>query len=176
MPHYIGLDLGGTNIKAAVLDESAHMLATVTVPTDAKRGPKVVIEALVKAAHDVAHKAELELEQIDALGIGSPGPIDFDTGVVINAPNLPGFVDVPLRYAMAMGTGRPVVLENDANAAVLGEYWAGAAKDPNIRHIVMLTLGTGVGSGLIVDGKILHGGFGNAGEGGHIIIVPGGRA
>ena len=176
MARYIGLDLGGTNIKAGVLDETGRLLTAVSVPTNAQRGPEAVIAALVQAAHDVAGQADVDLEQVDAIGIGSPGPMDFEAGVILKAPNLPDFVNVPLRDRIAEGTGRPTVLENDANAAAFGEYWAGAAKDPAIRHVVMLTLGTGIGSGLIVDGRIVHGGFGNGGEGGHIIVEPGGRA
>ena len=176
MALYIGLDLGGTNIKSAVLDETGRLLAAASVPTGAEEGPEVVIAALVQAAHDVAAQAGVGLGRIDAIGIGSPGPMDFDAGVVINAPNLSNFVNVPLRDRIAAGTGRPTVLENDANAAVLGEYWAGAARDPQIRHVVMLTLGTGIGAGLVDDGKIVHGAFGNGGEGGHIIVVPDGRA
>ena len=176
MARYIGLDLGGTNIKSAVLDETGRLLASASVPTNAQRGPEAVIAALVAAAHDVAARVELDMARVDAIGIGSPGPMDFDAGVIISAPNLPDFVNVPLRERIAAGTGRPTVLENDANAAVLGEYWTGAAADPAIRHVVMLTLGTGIGAGLIVDGRIVHGAFGNGGEGGHIIVVPDGRA
>ena len=175
MPRYIGLDLGGTNIKAAVLDESGRILARTSIPTNAVAGPQVVIAALVEAAGDVAGQAQIDMADIDAIGVGSPGPIDLEAGVVLNAPNLPDFVDVPLRDSIAEATGRPTVLDNDANAAAFGEYWAGAASAADVRHVVMLTLGTGIGAGLIVDGRIVHGAFGNGGEGGHIIVVPGGR-
>jgi len=175
MARYVGLDLGGTNIKSAVLDESGRILAKASVPTNAVAGPDVVIDAMVLAAGDVAGMAGLAMDQIDAIGVGSPGPMDFDTGVILNAPNLPGFINVPLRDRIAQATGRPTVLENDANAAAFAEYWAGAAKSPNIRHMVMLTLGTGIGMGLIVDGRIMHGAFGNGGEGGHMVLIPDGR-
>ena len=175
MPRYVGLDLGGTNIKSAVLDETGKVLAKSSSPTNAADGPDAVIAAMVRAAGNVVGQAQLDMAQVDYIGIGSPGPLDSNAGIVINAPNLPGFVDVPLRDRIAEATGRPAVLENDANAAAFGEYWAGAAKDPDIRHVVMLTLGTGIGSGLIVGGRIVHGAFGNGGEGGHMILVPDGR-
>ena len=115
------------------------------------------------------------MEQVEAVGIGSPGPIDIQRGWLISAPNLPLFKNVPIRSRIAEAVGRPAVLENDANAAALAEYWVGAGKDPATRHLIMFTLGTGVGSGLIVDGRIVHGGFGYAGEAGHVIVEPNGR-
>ena len=175
MPRYIGLDLGGTNIKAAVLDESGRILAGTSVPTNAAAGPGAVIAALVEAAGDVARQAQIDMADIDAIGVGSPGPIDLEAGVVLNAPNLPDFINVPLRDSIAEATGRPTVLDNDANVAAFGEYWAGAARGADVRDVVMLTLGTGIGSGLIVDGHLVHGAFGHGGEAGHIIVVPGGR-
>jgi glucokinase len=176
MRYYLGLDLGGTNIKAGIVDDQGRILAKLSRPTGAEHGPAAVIDAMVDSGQCAAREAGLKLSAVSRVGIGSPGPLDFDLGMVKAAPNMPGWHDVPLRDRIAQGLGRPAVLENDANAAAFGEFWAGAGRDPNIRHLVMLTLGTGVGSGLIVNGKLIHGGGGLGGEGGHMIVMPGGRA
>jgi len=175
MMHYIGLDLGGTNIKAGVVDERANVLAHASCPTDADRGPSHVVDAMARLAQDVTKRAQLDFKQVRAIGIGAPGPLDFDAGTVKASPNLPGWKDVPLRDHLTKVTGRPTVLENDANAAAFGEFWAGAGRDPNIRNLVMLTLGTGIGTGVVIDGKVLHGAYGLGGEGGHMIVQPNGR-
>lgn len=175
MAHYLGLDLGGTNVKAGVVSDDARVRSRVSVPTEADGGPDRVIVVMIDAARRAASEAGLPLESIAGIGIGAPGPLDFDAGVIKAAPNLPGFRDVPLRDRIASGTGVRTVLENDANAAAFGEYWAGAGRDASIRNLVMLTLGTGIGSGLVVDGRLVHGGFGLGGEGGHIIVQPDGR-
>jgi len=175
MSHYIGLDLGGTNIKAGVVDQDANVLASLSVPTPGASGPDAVIGAMADAAARVSAKAGVTLDSVEGIGIGSPGPLDFDRGLVLALPNLPGWQNVPLSDRIAAATGRPTILENDANAAAFGEFWAGAGRDPAIHHLVMFTLGTGVGSGLIVDGQVIHGGFNLGGEGGHMIVDAGGR-
>lgn len=175
MAHYLGLDLGGTNIKAGVTDDAGRLLAKVSLPTHADQGPEAVMAALAAAAEQAAAAAKMALPDIAAIGIGSPGPIDFRLGVVISTPNIPGFEQMPLAQRIAERTGRPTSLENDANAAAFAEFWAGAGKDPSIRDLIVLTLGTGVGSGIILDGKVLHGSFGVGGEAGHMIVVPEGR-
>jgi len=175
MACYLGLDLGGTNVKAGLLDDTARVLAKISTPTHAEHGPDAVIEAMIEAGKTVAAHAGVPLEQIDAVGIGSPGPMDLDAGVIRDMPNLPGWDHVPLRDRIATGLGRPTVLENDANAAAFGEYWAGAGRDPKIHHLVMLTLGTGIGTGIIIDGVLLHGSNSLGAEGGHMILVPDGR-
>ena len=177
MPKYIGLDLGGTNIKAGVTDEQGHVLSKVSIPTEAENGPDVVITNMARAARMVTEQAKIKMSQVDYVGVGAPGPIDFDQGVVRMAPNLPGWTNIPLQGRIAEELGRPAMLENDGNAAAFGEYWAGAGRqsDKDVKHLIMLTLGTGVGSGLVVNGKVVHGADGNAGEGGHIIVQPNGR-
>ena len=175
MAYYIGLDLGGTNIKAGVVDEKARVVTKISVVTNAQNGPDAVIAALVTAAVEVAKQAKLPLENIAGIGIGSPGMLDIKNGIVRASPNLPGWKNEKVRDRGAAGTGRPAVLENDANAAGFGEFWVASGRDPSIRHLVMLTLGTGVGSGIIIDGKVLHGAFDVGAEAGHMIIVPEGR-
>jgi glucokinase len=107
------------------------------------------------------------------VGIGSPGPLDLDAGVVIGMPNIPGFQNVPLRDRLAERVGMRAVLENDANAAAVGEYMVGSGRGTSL--MVLLTLGTGVGSGIIIDGRLLHGSHGIGGEVGHMIVDPGGE-
>ena len=175
MSYYIGLDLGGTNLKAAVVDGQGGLLAKISAPTIRGQGPEPVIAAMVDSAAAVVSQAGLKMSQIAAVGIGSPGPINLDKGLLVSAPNLPDFRDVPIRDRISQAIGKPTVLDNDANVAAFAEYWIGAGRDPSVRHLVALTLGTGIGSGLIVDGKILHGGFGNGGEAGHMIVQPNGR-
>lgn len=169
MANYLGLDLGGTNIKAGVVDEHGRVRAADSVPTP-DDSPDVVIDAMIDLATAVAKSAGIRIGDVACVGIGSPGLLDLDRGVVIALPNLPGWEEQPLRDRIAQRTGRPVILENDANAAAFGEFWVGAGRDPSIRHMVMLTLGTGIGSGLIVDGRILHGGSSIGAEGGHMIL------
>ena len=175
MHHYLGLDLGGTNIKAGVVDEHGKLLAKVSTPTEGQGGPDIVINRMAEAAKDAAAEADIALEKITAIGIGSPGPLDMDIGVIKAAPNLPGWINIPLRDRIADATGRPAVLENDANAAAFGEFWTGAGGDKSIRHMVMFTLGTGVGSGIIIEGRLLHGAQDEGAEAGHMIMVPDGR-
>src|SRR5688500_6467340 len=117
MPHYIGLDLGGTNIKAGVVDERANVLAQTSVRTPADRGAAGVMDAMAAAAREVAAKAGISLDTVVGVGVGSPGLLDLVRGIVRNAPNVAGFKDLPLRDELAKRTGRPTVLENDANAA-----------------------------------------------------------
>lgn len=175
MPYYVGLDLGGTSIKAGVVDQQGKLMAKSSAATPGDLGADAVIEQMVELASAVVAQAGLEWSGIEAVGIGSPGPIDFAHGRLASAPNLPKLKDVPIRDRIAQATGRPAVLENDANAAAFAEYWIGAGREPEVRDLVALTLGTGIGSGLVVDGRIVHGGFGSGGEAGHMILVPNGR-
>jgi len=175
MIYYIGLDLGGTNIKCGVVDDQGRVLAKQSVPTHADEGPEAVIQQMAESARVVVSEAGLEIIKIKAVGIGSPGPIDFERGLLAAAPNMPLFRGVPIRDRIAQILNLPVALENDANASAIGEYWIGAGRGGLVRHLIVLTLGTGIGGGVIMDGRIVHGAFGNAGEPGHIIVVPGGR-
>ncbi|MCC7193543.1 MAG: ROK family protein [Phycisphaeraceae bacterium] len=175
MGYYIGLDLGGTNIKYGVVDDKARIISKGSCVTPVTNDPAVLTGGLVAAAHEAVRLAGLSLGQIDYIGIGSPGMLNLKEGKVIAAPNIPALRNVLLAPDIARQTGRPAILENDANAAGFGEFWAGAGRDPSIRNLVMLTLGTGVGSGIVIDGKVLHGAYDLAGEMGHLIVVPNGR-
>ena len=169
----IGVDLGGTNIKGGVCGSDGAVLAFESRETQAKRGLKHVLTRMIALIGDLPAKAGLSKADIHAVGVGSPGPLSHTEGVIHNAPNLPGWVNIPLRQLLAEATGLPVVLENDANAAAFGEFVAGAGE--NVSSMVMLTLGTGIGGGIVLDGQLWRGSDDAAAEIGHTVIVPGGR-
>jgi glucokinase len=167
----IGIDLGGTFIKAAIVDPRGRVLARMKRPTEAAMGKERVVDnvfSIVRALKAVS----FSLGGISALGMGIPGVIDFRRGVISTSPNLPGWENIPIRKMLSRRVGMPLYLENDANAAALGEKWMGAAKD--VQDFCFITLGTGVGGGLVLDGKIWHGADGMAGEVGHMTIDPDG--
>ncbi|MCH8851626.1 MAG: ROK family protein [Planctomycetes bacterium] len=168
----IGLDLGGTFIKAVLVDRDGGLWSEVAVETQAARGPEHVIGRLHHAACEVCDRAGCNMDAVLGVGLGSPGPLSADLAVVIKSANLPGWSNEPLRDRIADLTGRPVAMTNDANAATYGEFWLGAGR--GAKHICMLTLGTGIGGGVIVGGELLHGHFGNAGELGHLVVAPSG--
>jgi glucokinase len=175
MALFIGLDLGGTNIKYGLVDDTGKVHSKGSMETRDDEGPGVVLDQLATAANESAKLAGAKLADVAGIGVGAPGMIDFDTGTVLLATNMKGWTNIRVVDEVTRRTGRPVALENDANAAAFGEYWSGAAKHTQVKHMIMLTLGTGVGSGIVVDGQLVHGGIGLAGEAGHLIVVPGGR-
>jgi len=164
----IGIDLGGTNIKGGVVDPSGRVLDRREIPTRADRGPGPVMDDLAELVTRLRND-----HPVLGIGLATPGPLDLRRGRIIHAANLPGWIDVPIRDALAETTGLRVVLENDANAAAYGEFVAGAGRE--CLHMTLLTLGTGIGAGVIIDGRILHGHFDNAAELGHMIVVVDGE-
>ncbi|MCD8349076.1 MAG: ROK family protein [Planctomycetaceae bacterium] len=170
---YLGVDLGGTNLRCAVVDEENQVLSRVESPTHAHEGPEAVIDRLVAGMIKAASTAGLDLGEIRAAGIGYPGPLNQVTGTVYSAPNMPGWKNVPLADTIATKTGVTTFIENDANCAGWGEFVAGAGVGSG--HMMMVTLGTGVGGAIIVDGKLHVGRDGSAGELGHVCIIDGGR-
>ncbi len=173
----VGVDLGGTNIVVGTLPEDGsavygHQLQ----PTPVAEGPDAVVGRIVELIGKslTATKRELGTDDLNVagVGIGSPGPLDTHTGIVVMTPNL-GWRNMPLRDRIADATGLAATLENDANCATLGEWWHGAAQ--GAQHVVGLTVGTGVGGGVVLDGKILHGASDVAGEIGHMTIDMTGR-
>ncbi len=168
----IGVDLGGTNIVVGVVDENYRIIATAKCKTNSPRSADAILEDIARLSREAMKKAGLPMEKAVFIGIGSPGTCNIDTGMVEYANNL-GFVNVPVCKIMHEKLGLPVYIENDANAAALGEAKAGAAKGAN--SCVCITLGTGVGGGIIIDGKI-YGGFNFSGaEVGHIVIEQNGE-
>ena len=169
--HYLGIDLGGTNVAAAVVDREGTLLGNVSRPTP-RTGAEAVADQMAAAARAAAEKAGVPLEQVESVGIGSPGTIEPEQGLIRFWSNL-NFVDVPLGGLMEARLHKKIYLENDANAAALGEYAAGAGKGS--QSMVAITLGTGVGGGAVLNGK-LYTGFNYAGmEVGHFVIEYGGR-
>jgi glucokinase len=171
--NFIGIDLGGTNIKIGCLSADMKLLWKTSIPTDAQMGPAAVIDRMVDAIKETAGKKNTSLETIKAIGVGSPGPAKYAEGILIRCANLPRFTNVPITKMLKEKLDKPVVLDNDANAACFGEFVAGAGK--NIKNMVFFTLGTGIGGGIVSDGKLLRGSSGNAAELGHIIVQTNGR-
>lgn len=171
--HRIGIDLGGTNIKGGTCDDQGRLLVQHSIATEADGGFEHVLSRMALLVDELVDRTQGFRQDIAVVGVGAPGPMSHAEGIIHGAPNLPGFVNVPLRDRFAEITGLPVSLENDANAAAYGEFVAGAGKD--VHNMVMLTLGTGIGGGIVMGGRLLRGFFDNAGEIGHTIIVPNGR-
>jgi glucokinase len=175
----VGVDLGGTNIVVGVLPidgGAGEVFAVRNVATDAHRGAKFVVDRIVGLIEDSidevlsAHGGVRE--SVAGIGIGSPGPLDRKTGTVINTPNL-GWRNFPLRDLIANSVGLPATLDNDANCATYGEWWLGAGRD--VETLVGLTLGTGIGGGIVLNGEIFHGASDAAAEIGHTTIDSTGR-
>lgn len=167
----IGIDLGGTNIAGGVLNDSGELLCAKSIPTDAQRPYSEVIHDMGLLAVELAQMAGTSIDSVESVGVGSPGTPHKETGNILYSNNL-GWENVPLVQELGRYIPVPIRLDNDANCAALGEYAAGAAK--GCRSAVMVTFGTGVGGGIVLDGKI-HSGFNSAGgEIGHMVVVSGG--
>lgn len=167
----IGVDLGGTNMRIAAIDGNGKQLEVITTSTEVKRGRDLVVSDICDAVRALRKKFDSQYE-FAGTGVGVPGIIDMETGTVLQSPNLQDWANYPVRDEMRRRLDANVILENDANIAALGEKWMGAARD--VDSMCMFTLGTGVGAGIVLDGKIWHGIMGMAGECGHITVVPDG--
>ena len=166
MKYYIGVDIGGTNIKAGVVDSSGNIINEVSIPTGADRPQDIVLQDILGAIKNLIEGCELNAKEIQAVGLGSPGAIDTERGIVIRNYNL-GWKDFYICEKISAALGIPSKLANDADAAALGEVVAGSAKGAN--RALIITLGTGVGSGVVINEKILPGEFG------HMVIAYNGR-
>ncbi len=173
MPNFsIGVDLGGTNLRIAAVEEQGSLLEKITLGTRVTLGRDHVINDMCDAIQHLTAKYK-DLATLEGIGIGVPGIIDMRTGMIRESPNLPGWADSPVRSEIEKRLGTRVILDNDANVAAFGEKWLGAAR--NFDDVAMLTLGTGVGGGIVLDGRIWHGMVGMAGEFGHITVEPEGQ-
>ncbi|MEZ6126452.1 MAG: ROK family protein [Planctomycetaceae bacterium] len=166
--YYLGVDVGGTNIKAGVVTCSGQVVGRSSVPTEAIQGPIHGVGQMKLVADQAVLQAGLTLDQIAAVGLATPGTMDIPAGMLLDPPNLPGWQNFPVRQRLADLLQRPTILQNDANAAAYGEYWAGTAR--HVESLVFLTLGTGLGGGVIVDDTIVQGEHSHGSELGHIII------
>ena len=163
-----GVDLGGTKIYAGIAEADGRLLATLKIPTEAEKGPQVVVNRMVESLRLAAEKAGVKMSEIAGLGVGTPGPLDSRAGIVYTTPNLPGWVQVPLADWLSAATGLPVFVENDANVAALGEKYFGAGV--GVDNFVYITVSTGIGGGIILNGQIWRGVTDMAGEIGHMVI------
>ncbi|MGC8559940.1 MAG: ROK family protein [Phycisphaerae bacterium] len=170
---YIGIDLGGTNIKAGVITETGKIVSKASVATGS--GPQQVIERMSHAAKQAVTEGRLQMRDIEAVGIASPGPLSSEQGIVIRTANLPGWHHVPVRDMISQALKRPAFLENDAKSAAYGEFTAGAGADEKITNFILITLGTGVGGGIIYHGRLIRGVSDSAAEIGHMIVNPDGE-
>ena len=172
--HFLGIDLGGTNIKAGVISMEGESLSYVTMPTHAEAGPHVGVETIAQCGRLAVQKSGLSVEQITSVGLATPGTMDIPAGLLLEPPNLPGWNHFPIRAKVEETLQLPTILQNDANAAAYGEWWLGAGR--GVHSLVLWTLGTGVGSGIIIGEMILSGEHSHGGECGHLIIeMDGGR-
>ena len=169
----IGVDLGGTNLRTALLSTDGEVLDKRSEATLGSEGWKSVLARLVKC---IAFQREIAIDRgmrVAAVGVGAPGIIQMEKGVVVKSPNFPDWNNLPLREELEQALMVPVVIENDANAAALGEQWRGAGR--GINSMILLTLGTGVGGGIVLNNRIWQGADGMAGEVGHMTLIPEGR-
>lgn len=170
---YVGVDLGGTAIKVGICDKSGKLLHTYegpTGPTGARENAEGIATRIEQYVRKIVTDASYSMEQVAGVGAGIPGFLDIPGGIVIESPNIPGMSHFPLKQVLQDRLGKTVVINNDANVAALGEAWGGAGA--GIPDLVCYTLGTGVGGGIIINGKIHQGFSGMAGELGHMQIVP----
>jgi glucokinase len=167
-PFYAGLDVGGTNIKAGVVDCEGTPLGKASVPTEAIKGPENGVANIKFALDRALEAAGLKITDIRGAGLATPGTMDIRGGMLLEPPNLPGWNYFPVRQRTEEVIGVPTVLQNDANAAAYGEFWAGAAKEAH--SLVFWTLGTGIGCGIIIDDVIIEGQHSHGAESGHIIV------
>jgi len=169
-PLYGALDLGGTKIRALVADLEGRVYGEDVRPSRTEEGLEAVMSRMVDSLQAAARQAGADLADLKGVGIATPGAVDVRRGVVPSAPQLPGWHDVPLVEIMSRRLGLDVWLENDATAAALGEHTFGGGR--SARHMLYLTVSTGIGGGIIIDGKVYRGASGAAGELGHVIIDP----
>ncbi len=175
MRFVLGIDIGGTNlVVGSVAEDGSALHALGTAPTQAESGATAVVDRLVDLAQRTIAQTRREVPgaEIAGVGVGAPGPLDTKSGVVLLTPNL-GWVNMPLRQIIHERLGLQAALDNDANCAVLGEWWVGAAR--GARHAIGITIGTGIGGGLVLDGRLYHGASDVAGEIGHATIDTEGR-
>lgn len=168
-PFYVGVDLGGTSTKIGLVDDLGRpIFRAEAIPTVVAEGPQRAVERIAAAMEQMIDRSQLQLNEVARVGLGCPGILDLGTGVMVNPTNFPGWGGFPIRDALADVCGMPVVMANDASAAAFGELWIGSGR--GFRSLVLLTLGTGVGCGVILGDLIIEGEHGHGTECGHILI------
>ncbi len=168
-PLFAGLDVGGTTMKAGVVDDTGRPLSEpVSLPTEAAKGQEHGLAVMAETIRQAVAAAGLGLDRIAAIGVATPGTMDIPAGLILDPPNLKPWRNVPVRQSIADAFGLPVAFQNDANAAAYGEYWAGAGKE--FRSMVLFTLGTGIGGGIVLGDRIVEGEHSHGAELGHMKI------
>lgn len=165
---YLMADVGGTHIRTAVANDGLKLLGKLHRKTRIEFGPDGVVAQIIEMAHESMAQVPVRIDDVGCMVVAAPGPVDPGTGYVIEAPNMPGWIRVPLREKVQALIGVPVRVVNDANAAAVGEFHFGAAR--GLRNMVYLTVSTGIGGGIILDGRLVEGSSGMAGEIGHMTI------
>jgi glucokinase len=165
---FVGLDVGGSSMKAGVVDDSGQPLTAVSLPTEPGRGQALGLERMCETIRLAISEAGLSADQIAAIGVATPGTMDIPAGLMLDPPNLQPWQNVPVRQHVQDAFQLPTAFQNDANAAAFGEYWAGAGKEAH--SMVLFTLGTGVGGGIIIGDLVVEGEHSHGGELGHIRI------
>ena len=167
-PPVVAIDLGGTKIRSIVVDADGRILGEDRRETDAEQGQARVVARMLASAHEAIAQSGVAFAALLGVGVSAPGPVDFERGILYQPPNLPGWDAVPLATILRDRLGLPAFLENDANAAALGESRYGAGQ--GARHMLYLTISTGIGGGLVLDGRLYRGADGSAGELGHMTV------
>jgi glucokinase len=167
-PFFVGLDVGGTSMKAGVVDDAGRPLSAVNLPTEAIKGQEHGLERMCETIRLAITQAGLQPEQVAAIGVATPGTMDIPAGLILDPPNLRPWQNVPVRQHIRDVFKVPTAFQNDANAAAYGEYWVGAGKDA--RSMVLFTLGTGVGGGIVIGDQVVQGEHSHGAELGHIKI------
>lgn len=170
--YVVGIDIGGTKLATVVADESGKIISKTREPTHAEKGPDHAIQLLIKMVYRTIRQAKLGLKDISAIGVSCGGPLDTRTGIVYSPPNLPGWEALPLRDRLETEFAKPVLIENDANACALAEYRFGGGRGYN--SVLYMTMSTGIGGGIVINGQIYHGANDSAGEVGHQLLLPDG--
>lgn len=167
-PYFVGVDLGGTNMKIGVMDNHGKTLEYISIPTLVERGPEDAVKRMAAGIHEAVKNAGLTPKDIARVGLGSPGTMDIPAGMLVRPSNLPGWNFFPIRDKLAEESGFGVTFANDATAAAFAEYWVGAGKGE--QGLVVLTLGTGIGCGIILEGNPWDGCHSHGGEAAHNLI------
>lgn len=167
-PFFAGVDLGGTNIKVGLVDDLGRTLAWRKIRTETERGPDDGVRRMAETVRQVCDDARVNVDEIARVGLGSPGTMDVPAGMLLEPHNLPGWFNFPIRERLSQQCGLGVTFVNDANAAAYGEFWVGSGREH--RSMVLLTLGTGVGCGIIIGDLLIEGEHSHGAECGHLII------
>jgi glucokinase len=167
-PFFLGVDVGGTNIKIGLLDNEGKVLGFESIATNEPAGPQQAVERSAATCRQLAERFGIDLQAVAGVGLGTPGTMCLKRGMLLEPPNLPRWFHFPIRQALEDATGRPVSFINDANAAAYGEFWVGSGVE--VESLVLITLGTGVGGGVISEGHLINGTNSFGSEIGHMIV------